>query len=264
MDIHKEKKTRKSVCAALIVKNEEKNLERCLKSIEGWVDEIIILDSGSTDNTEIIARKFTDKFYTNTQWEGFGKQRQRAQQFVSCEYVLWIDADEIVTEELRDSILMALKSSTIDTGYKLNRLSSAFGKYIRHSGWSPDWLVRLYPNHMTQYNDALVHEKVIVPDNMAIEPLNGYLLHNTYDNLHHYIEKTTKYIKAWSDEREGKKHPKLATALIHAFSIFIKMYIIRLGFLDGRHGFILAWLSMHSTFIKYIDLFLRDYNGEVK
>ncbi len=254
--------SKKSVCAALIVKNEEAKLEKCLASIHGWVDEIVILDSGSTDSTESIARKFTNKFYTNKEWEGFGKQRQIAQQFVVSDYILWVDADEIITDELKINILKALESNTSNTGYKINRLSSAFGKYIHHSGWSPDWIVRLYPTQKAKYNDALVHEKVIVPSDMTIKPLQGYLLHNTYDNLHHCIEKTTKYAKAWSDEREGKKHPKLATALVHAFSIFLKMYILRLGFLDGRHGFILAWISMNSTFVKYIDLFLRDFNKE--
>lgn len=250
-----------TLAVAMIVKNEAKKLDLCLQSVAQWVDEIVILDSGSSDNTEAIARQYTDKFELNVEWPGFGKQRQLAQSYVSADYVLWLDADEIVTESLKNSILSVVKSDKPDTLYKVNRLSSAFGKSIRHSGWSPDWIVRLYRTSSTKYNQAKVHEKVEEKPAgkvMTIEKLDGYLLHDTYEDLHHYINKTTAYLKAWTDEREGKKRSGLGTAIIHALWSFLKMYVLKRGFLDGRHGFILAWLTMHSTFVKYIDLYLRE------
>jgi (heptosyl)LPS beta-1,4-glucosyltransferase len=249
--------TRPTIAVAMIVKNEEKHLQACLESVQGWVDEIVILDSGSSDNTESIARSFTDHFYVNTQWPGFGKQRQLAQSYVQSDYVLWLDADERVTVELKSSILNAISSGSSQTAYSMNRLSAAFGKFIKHSGWSPDWIVRLYKVNEATYNDALVHEKVLTGE-LAVQKLSGRLEHYTYENLHHYLNKTTGYLKAWTDEREGKKKAGLSTALIHALASFLKMYIFKRGFLDGRHGFILAWLTMHSTFVKYIDLYLRE------
>lgn len=245
----------------MIVKNESAHLAACLDSVKDWVDEIVIVDSGSTDDTAEIAARYTDKFYTNADWPGFGKQRQLAQSYITSDWILALDADERVTEELKQQIVMAVAKNETKTGYKINRLSSAFGKCIKHSGWSPDWILRLYRNQEAQYNDALVHEKVVYED-LKINKLDGYLLHDTYENLHHYINKTTGYLKAWSDQREGKKKSGLTTALTHAFASFFKMYFLKLGFLDGKHGFILAWLSTHSTFVKYIDLWLREQQGK--
>ena len=251
-----------TLCVALIVKNEERHLETCLDSVAGWVDEIVIVDSGSTDNTESIARNYTDNFFVDNEWPGFGIQRQRTQKYIKSDYVLWLDADEQVSPELKASIQKVMASPNPNALYKVNRLSSAFGQFIKHSGWTPDWLVRFYAVKLTKYNDALVHEKVIEPKNTKTIKLNGLLHHHTYDSLHHYINKTTNYIKLWADEREGKKKSSLTTALVHAFASFLKMYIFRLGFLDGRRGFILAWLTMHSTFVKYTDLWLRDQKAK--
>ncbi|KDM90661.1 glycosyltransferase family 2 protein [Photobacterium galatheae] len=253
--------SRTTLGVLMIIKNEAKHLAACLDTVAGWVDEIVIVDSGSTDDSETIARRYTDKFFSYPDWPGFGPQRQRAQSHMTTDWVLVLDADERVTPELKAEIQATITANPTGIAYKLNRLSDAFGKTIRYSGWSPDWVIRLYRREETQYNDALVHEKVVT-DNLTLKPLNGRLLHFTYDNLHHYINKTTKYLKAWTDEREGRKKAGLGTALLHAFASFLKMYVLKRGFLDGRHGFILAWLSMHSTFVKYIDLWLRDYQKE--
>lgn len=248
-----------TISVVMIVKNESRYLKSCLESVVGWVDEIIVVDSGSHDGTLEIAKQYTPKVYEHTDWRGFGHQRQRAQSYATCDWVLAIDADEKVTEELKLQLLKIVELGDLNMCYKINRLSKAFGKYIRFSGWSPDWIVRFYPRDLTGYNDALVHEKVVVPKGVAVKKVQGaLLLHDTYKNIHHYIRKTTGYIQSWADQRQGKKHPGLITALLHALGCFVRMYILKLGFLDGRHGFILAWLGMHSTFVKYIDLWLRD------
>ncbi len=242
----------------LIVKNEADKLDSCLDSVADWADQIVVLDSGSTDATLDIASRYTQDIYINENWPGFGKQKQLAQSYLTTDWVFAIDADEIVSDSLKSSILAAVKKDDCVL-YQLNRLSSAFGKNIRHSGWSPDWIVRLYPRLKASYNDALVHEKVVSSEKMNTKKLDGFLFHDTYQSLHHYSLKTTGYLKAWADDREHKKSSSVSKALLHAFSCFIKMYVLKRGFLDGRHGFILAWLAAHSTFYKYVDLWLREY-----
>ena len=256
--------TSPTLAVALIVKNEEKHLKACLETVADWVDEIIILDSGSTDTTEIISRQFTNKFFVNTEWPGFGKQRQLAQQYITSDYVLWLDADERVTPELKNDIQRAVSANKPNLLYKINRLSTAFGKQINHSGWSPDWVTRLYKTQETQYNDALVHENVVIPSTAKIESLSGRLLHFTYEELHQYTRKTALYMKSWTDQREGKKKSSLGGAILHGFFRFFKMYILKLGFLDGRHGLVLAILSANTTFTRYADLWLRDYVKQQK
>lgn len=248
-----------SLAVAMIVKNESQHLAACLDTVKDWVDEIVILDSGSTDNTEVIARGYTDKFFVNADWPGFGKQRQLAQEYVTSDYILWLDADERVSPQLRTSILAALAADRAQTCYRINRLSYAFGKFIRHSGWYPDYVLRLHRREETRYNDALVHESLIQPKGYQVQTLQGDLLHFTFNNLSQYTRKTAQYMKAWTDQREGRKTSSLAGALLHGFFRFCKMYILKRGFLDGRHGLLLAILSANTTFTRYADLWLRDY-----
>ena len=247
-----------TLSVAMIVKNEAHHLAQCLDTVTAWVDEIVILDSGSSDATQQIAEQYGAKFYQNTDWPGFGKQRQLAQQYVTSDYVLWLDADERVTPELRQSIQAAIAQDAPNTAYKIPRLSEIFGHKIRHSGWYPDYVIRLYRKDFAHYGDQLVHEKVELPANANIQKLQGDLLHYTYQNIHHYLVKSAGYAKAWADQREkaGKK-ATLWQGISHAVGCFVKMYVIRLGFLDGKAGLLLAILSAHSTFVKYADLWVR-------
>ncbi|WP_424409309.1 glycosyltransferase family 2 protein [Pasteurella sp. PK-2025] len=247
-----------TLSVAMIVKNEAEHLAACLNTVQGWVDEIVILDSGSTDNTKDIALQFGAKFYENKDWQGFGKQRQLAQQYVTGDYVLWLDADERVTPELRQSIQQAVAKNAENVVYKIARLSEVFGRKIRHSNWYPDFVLRLYPTQLTQYNDEPVHEKVCLPPQAKVEKLQGDLEHYTYKDMHHYLVKSAGYAKAWAEKREkaGKKG-SLCQAFTHAMGCFVKMYILNAGFLDGKQGLLLAILSAHSTFVKYADLWVR-------
>lgn len=248
-----------TIAVALIIKNEEQNLATCLDTVKDWVDEIVILDAGSTDNSIEIAHRYTDKVFINEKWSGFGPQRRLAQSYVASDYILWLDADEQVTPELKQSILQALETDKDNCIYKVDRLSTAFGKQIKYSGWSPDWVTRLYRTKETQYNQSLVHESVEIPNTHKVVALKGKLLHHTFDELSQYTRKTALYMKSWADQREGKKKSSLFSAISHAFFRFFKMYIIKLGFLDGRHGLLLAILSANTTFTRYADLWLRDY-----
>lgn len=248
-----------TLSVAMIVKNEAQDLAACLDTVQGWVDEIVILDSGSQDETAQIAQRYGAKFYQNADWQGFGKQRQLAQQYVTSDYVLWLDADERVTPELKQSVLQAVGKAEKNTVYRLARLSEVFGRQIRHSGWYPDYVVRLYPTALAKYGDELVHEKVHYPKTAQVETLNGDLLHFTYKNVHHYLTKSANYAKAWAIQRQqqGKK-ASIGQGISHALGCFIKMYILKAGFLDGKQGLLLAILSAHSTFVKYADLWDRS------
>ncbi|ENM5759548.1 glycosyltransferase family 2 protein [Vibrio mimicus] len=254
-----------TLAVALIVKNEARHLDECLQTVHDWVDEIVVLDSGSSDETELVARRYTEKFYVNAQWPGFGPQRQLAQSYVQSDYVLWLDADERVTPELKQSILQAVAANKPDTLYQFARLSWVFGRFIRHSGWYPDRVLRLYPTQLTRYNDALVHEKVHVEPSMKVETLAGDAIHYTYNDVHHYLVKSAGYAKAWADQRQAKgKKASLSQGIVHALGCFLKMYLLKRGFLDGKQGFLIALLSAHSTFVKYADLWARDNDEHYK
>ena len=161
-----------TLAAVLIVKNEADNLRKCLASLDGLVDEIVILDSGSQDETPAIAAEFGARFFVNAKWPGFGKQRRLAQSHVQSDWVLWLDADERLTPELKTAIANVMANPASDTIYSIPRLSWVFGRFIRHSGWYPDRVLRLYPKALTSYNEALVHEKVEVRANMKIVNLS--------------------------------------------------------------------------------------------
>lgn len=247
-----------TLAVALIVKNESQNLDACLRTVADWVDEIVVLDSGSTDDTEAVARQYTEKFHINTDWPGFGPQRRIAQEFVESDFVLWLDADERVTDELKVSIQEAVTKNEARTLYSICRLSWVFGRYIRHCGWYPDRVVRLYPTNLTQYDTAQVHEKVSVDTSMVVKNLSGDAIHYTYNDLEHYLRKSNSYALAWSADKakQGKKG-RFSSIITHALSCFIRMYILKAGFLDGKQGLLLSMLSTHYTIVKYSDLWIR-------
>ena len=246
-----------TLSVALIVKNEEHNLAACLDTVT-WADEIVILDAGSDDNTVNIAKRYTKKVFINADWQGYGVQRQRLQEFTSCDWILMLDADERLTSELSSSIKDAIKDNDENSVYALPRLSWCFGKFIRHSGWYPDYVTRLYVKDKAQYTSQLVHEKLEYDKSISLVKLKGDLLHYTYRDIEHYLVKSAGYASAWAEQREKKgKSSSLFQGFTHGLACFLKMYIFRLGFLDGRQGLLLAVLSGHSTFVKYADLWAR-------
>jgi (heptosyl)LPS beta-1,4-glucosyltransferase len=244
------------LAAVLIVKNEQAHLRACLETLR-WVDEIVVLDAGSQDATCEIAREFTDRVIVNDDWQGFGVQRQRAEALAEGDWILMVDADERVTPALRDSIRAAVSAGE-PAIYTLARLSWCFGDFIRHSGWYPDRVARLYPRGRAGYDDALVHEKLKNPQGLPVKPLQGDLLHFTYRDLRHYLEKSAHYAEAWAQQRAARgKRGSLSAGVLHGVGCFLRMYLLKAGFLDGRQGLLLALLSAHSTFAKYADLWVR-------
>jgi (heptosyl)LPS beta-1,4-glucosyltransferase len=249
--------TKASISAVLIVKDSADTLRACLDSVT-WCDEIVVLDSGSSDETVKIAGEYTDNVFVDTDWQGFGQQRQRAQARVSSDWIFMIDADEVVTPELKASMENVVAGNDQTAVYATPRLSWVFGRFIRHCGWYPDYVVRLYPTSKGRYGDDKVHEKVYYDEGMQLKYLNGDLLHYTYKDMEHYLVKSANYAAAWAEQRYAKgKRASLLQAFLHGVGCFIKMYIIRAGFLDGKQGLLLSLLSAHSTFVKYADLWTR-------
>jgi (heptosyl)LPS beta-1,4-glucosyltransferase len=243
--------------AVLIVKNEGDSLAACLEKLR-WADEIIVLDSGSTDNTREVARKFTSHVYVDEDWQGFGIQRQRAQARARGDWILMVDADEHVTDKLRQEIQHVISANAQNKVYEVPRLSWCFGGFIRHSGWYPDYVVRLYPRQVAHYGPERVHEKLQYAQTVEVTRLKGDLLHYTYRDLEHYLVKSAQYAKEWAMQRAAQgRSTNLLKGMLHGIGCFVKMYVLHAGFLDGRQGFLLAVLSAHSTFVKYADLWIR-------
>ncbi|MCW8888835.1 MAG: glycosyltransferase family 2 protein [Gammaproteobacteria bacterium] len=242
----------------LIVKDESENITPCLESAS-FADEIVVVDAGSQDDTLELAAKYTDKIIVESDWQGYGIQRQRAQGYATGEWVLMLDADERITPELRESICEIVKINAQDSVYDTARLSHCFGSFIRHSGWYPDYVTRLFPRAKAQYDSSLVHEKLEYPSELQLRKLSGDLLHYTYRDINHYLVKSAGYAEAWSKQRYAKgKRATLLQGALHAVGCFVRMYILRAGFLDGKQGLLLALLSGHSTFVKYADLWVRE------
>lgn len=238
------------ITVAIICKNEESRIGGCLESVK-WADEIVLVDSGSTDRTLEIAGSYTDRIFVHADWQGFGPQRQIAENHASNDWILAIDSDEVVSEELRDEIIAAIAHAEDDTVYRLNRLTSFCRKFIRHSGWHPDRIVRLYNKKRYHYNNAFVHEAVDCKGAKVVD-LRGDLLHYQMDSLESYIDKRNRYAKAWAEEQHARgRKTNAAEILIRSFFAFFRHYVLRLGVLDGYHGLLIAVIQMQYTFNKY-------------
>ncbi len=236
----------------IIVKNEEHDIRVCLESVV-WADEIIVLDSGSIDNTLSIAKEYTDKIYTSTDWQGFGVQKNRALGYASCDWILSLDADEQVSDALHQEIANAIQSVSPFI-YKLPRLSSYCGKFIRHSGWWPDYVPRLFKRGEASFSNDLVHERLVFQGDAA--KLTVPLLHVTYKDLDEVISKINQYstLGARNSYQKGKRGG-LTSAIAHGFWAFVRTYIFRAGFLDGAEGLMLAISNAEATYYRYLKLF---------
>lgn len=239
----------------IITKNEETHIAECIQSVS-FADEIIVLDSGSTDETCTIARHLGARVYHTTHWPGFGKQKNKALDLASHEWVLSIDADERVPEALATEIQQVLQSPQADA-YTVARLSCFAGRWIHHSGWWPDRLVRLFKRDKGRFKDVTVHESVIVQG--VTQDLAGHLLHYPYDSLESLINKTNQYSSAAAQQLYGKgKKIGLIGIASKASWTFVRIYIIRRGFLDGKEGFVLAGVAAAGSFFRYSKLWLLN------
>lgn len=241
-----------SLSVIIITKNEAHDIRDCLTSV-AWADEIIVLDSGSTDDTLNIAREFTSNVYTSPDWQGFGMQKNRALAYATKDWVLSLDADERVDAALQSEIQQVLKSPELDV-YFMPRLSSFCGRFIYHSGWRPDYVARLFKRGSAAFSNHLVHESLMFT--VPAGYLTKTLLHLSYKNLDEVLDKMQRYSMLGAAELQSKnKRSSLLGAIGHGFWAFIRTYIIRLGFLDGAQGFMLAVNNAETTYYKYLQLY---------
>lgn len=242
--------------AIVLTLNEEKNIQRCLESLI-WIDEIILVDSGSSDNTKELALKYTDKIF-DLKWEGFGKAKEYAKNKASGEWILSIDADEAVSDNLKNEILNKINFADTD-GYFILRKSNFLGKWIKHSGWYPDYVLRLFRKDKASFSSDMVHEKVMVDGKVGY--LKNEIEHYTDPNLHHYLVKLNRYTTLSAEQmRQAGKKAGIFDIIFRPIAIFCKMYFFKRGFLDGMEGLLLAYCSAFHVFFKYAKLWHLNKN----
>lgn len=248
---------RQRLSVVMIAKNEAELLPDCLASVS-WADEIIVLDSGSSDDSVEIATQAGAQVYQSDDWQGYGIQRQRAQGYATGDMILMIDADERVSSELRAAIEQVLVAPPSRTVYSLGRSNLFLGRFMRHSGWYPDRVMRLYPRTF-HYNDNLVHES-LQSDGAPVVALPGDLEHLTCRDLIAFQRKQLAYAEAWATERHKRgKRCGLFSVFSHTLGAFAKTLLLRAGFLDGKQGWILAVVNAQYTFNKYSALWALNH-----
>lgn len=237
----------------VITKNEAHRIARCLHSV-AFADEIVVLDSGSTDDTMAIARGLGARVSATADWPGFGRQKNRALDLARGAWVLSIDADEEVTPALRDAILAVVRADPAaeadgPAGYWITRSSSFCGRPIRHGDWRNDRVLRLFRRARARFTDDVVHERVDCPPPHG--RLDGLLLHDSVDSMADAIEKTERYARLGAEKLRARGRGGLVSAALHAAWTFFRGYFVRGGFLDGRAGVTIAALNARGTWLRY-------------
>lgn len=244
---------RAKLSVVMITLNEEQNLARSLESVK-WANEIVIVDAFSRDRTKEIAKKYTDRIY-DLRWTGYGPAKQSALEKASFEWVLSLDADEVLSEPLQQEIQNVLQTNVEFDGYSVCRMSNFLGKWMKHGGWYPDNLLRLFRKGKAHFTTVAVHEELIL--NGKSGRLKGLLLHYTDPNLEHYLTKLNRYTTLSAQELLNKgETAKLSDLLFRPPALFIRMYFFKFGLLDGVQGFLLALYSSFHVLTKYVKLWL--------
>jgi len=237
----------------LITRNEESNLDDCLASLEGIAQQIVVVDSNSADRTLEIASKHGALMAYPTDWPGFGPQKNRALDLATCDWVLSLDADERLTPALKSEILTAIHHSAHIDCFAIPRLSWYCGRFIRHSGWSPDYVDRLFKRGTARFSDDLVHERLIPKGTVA--KLENPMLHYSFMNYEQVLDKLNRYSTASAEQAFAKgKTSNPLKAVLHGMWAFVRTYILRAGFLDGPQGFALAISNGQGTYYRYMKL----------
>lgn len=248
------------ISAIIIARNEEESIGRCIESLRNCIDEIIvIIDDRTTDRTEDIVKE-KKVFYEIRKWNGYVKAKEYALSLTSYNWILWIDADEALTESLSNEIKLLKKNSSEYSAYTIPRKAYFLNKWIKYSGWYPGRVTRLFNKNMVNFKDKDVHEHLIVKGNIG--QLQNDIEHWTDPTLEHYFTKFNLYTTLAAKEMaEKKKRATYSDLLIRPAFIFFKMFILKRGFLDGLHGFILAIFSSVYVFAKYCKL--REINTNI-
>lgn len=239
----------------IIAKNEATNIRRCLESVQ-WADELIVLDSGSTDNTVAIAKAFTPHVYS-TDWQGYGVQKQRALSYASKEWVLNLDADESVDNHLKNEIIQAMQAVDMD-GYRIPIQMYFYGKPLRFCS-SPKRHVRLFKRLGASFSDDLVHEKILLPKHAKIAKLKKAIAHHSFRDVSHALYKINRYSSYSAKIRlDNNKKMSFSRVLASTAWMFFRCYLIQFGFLDGKAGFLFAVLNAQGSFYRGIKQLYPD------
>jgi glycosyltransferase involved in cell wall biosynthesis len=230
----------RKISAVIITKNEERNIERCLDSVFDIAEDIVVLDSFSTDRTEEICFKYNVKFVQRA-WTNYADARNYATSLAMYDLVLAIDADEQLDEELKVAIAAAKKED--EKAYQFNRITSIGGKWIKHSGWHPDWKTRLFDRRLSKW-EGIIHEKPVFSQKVDFKKLDGLCKHYSYYSAEEFINRSMHYasLSAERDFKNGKNYFFSVTALKPIIK-FLSVYIYNLGFLDGAEGLLIAKTS---------------------
>ncbi len=249
-----------NLSSIIIAKDEEKNIGRCIQSQVDCIDEIIVLiDDRTKDSTLEIVKSFAKVKFEIVKWQGFSATKKYAVTFASNDWILWIDADEALTPELSKELIEFKKSGPKYDAYSFPRKANFLGRWILHSGWYPARVTRLFTKNKITFSDSDVHEHLVITGKTG--HFKNDIEHYTDPDIKHYFEKFNNYTTLAADELVKKGKPfKVFDLIIRPPAIFIKMFIIRKGFLDGIQGFILAMFSSAYVFTKYCKLWERKLN----
>lgn len=239
-----------SLTVVIVAKNEERNIAECVASAL-FADEVLVLDSSSSDATVHLAQTSGARV-VETVWPGYGPQVARGFSLASSEWVLSLDADERISTALRDEVLAAIRSGAHD-GWRIPRLSEFCGRFIHHGGWRPDYTLRLGRRAKSGFTDHFLHAHMTVDG--SIGQLKQSIIHFSYPNMHDVLEKLDRYSSGHArDMRTDGKTGSVFKAVTHGLTAFLRTYVVRLGFLDGQHGLMLAIYNAEYTYYKYIKL----------
>ncbi len=245
------------ISAVLITKDEARNVERCLASLAPVVDEIVVVDGFSTDDTVARCERLGARVVQHG-WLGFGPQKNMANGLARNEWVLSVDADEALDPFLQRAIAEA-KAAGLRGAYEISRLNWYYGRFLRHGLEYPDRKVRLFPRSKVSWNESLVHEGLTFAEPLAVTRLDGHLLHYTYAKIEEHVAKANRYTSLAAEDalRRGKR-PSIAKTLLSPLAVLLKAYVLKLGFLDGLHGLVLAALHANAAFLKQAKLWDLD------
>lgn len=236
---------------AIITRNAAARLAECLQSV-AFADQIVVIDGGSTDGTAEIARAHGAQVIEQTDWPGFGPQKNRAVDALTTTWILSLDADEIVSPELAAAIRAALAAPAADV-YAVDRLSSFCGHWIHHSGWYPDWIPRLFKRGTARFSDDLVHERLVF--DTPAQRLAGKLMHYSYEDFEGVLRKLDAYSTAGALQRHAAgQRGSFGKALGRGAWAFVRTYLLRRGFLDGRAGFMIAVFNAETVYYRFLKL----------
>jgi len=242
------------ISATIITFNEEQNISRCINSLVNIVDEIIVVDSLSTDNTKKICSNFNVKFIEQP-FLGYIEQKNFAIQQTTYDFVLSLDADESLSDTLQQSILFIKQKVFIADSYKMNRCTNFRGKWIKHGTWYPDKKIRLFNKHKAKWAGTNPHDIIELNTNATCQYIKGDILHYSYNNIEEVVAQANKFTTIQADAMYKKgKRASIINLLVNPFVAFMSGYFFKLGFLEGTNGFILAITIAYQTMLKYAKL----------